>query len=233
MALHCQLDCFIPSNHLFMKKDIIVAFDFDGTVTRKDTLLEFIRFSKGAWRFYVGFLMFSPWLLAMKLRMYPNWKVKQRLFSFFFKGVPINQFNTWGKAFCGEIDKIVRHETLEAIKSHQENGSKIIIISASVENWILPWAEQAGIDTVLATKIEVDENSLLTGKFSSKNCYGQVKVNRLLAAFPNRNDYQLIAYGDSRGDKELIEYADCSYFLKAWVQDKKAKPSFDSSNTVF
>ena len=195
-----------------MKKDILAVFDFDGTITRKDTLLEFFKFSKGKREFYWGFLVFSPWLLAMKLKMYPNWKVKQRLFSFFFKGVSINQFNQWGTAFRTEIDKIVRHKTMEVIKLHQTNDNKIVIISASIENWIRPWAEKAGIDAVLATQIDVDENELLTGKFSTKNCYGQEKVNRLSAAFPNRNDYKLIVYGNSRGDKELMKFADCGYY---------------------
>ena len=197
-----------------MKKEILAVFDFDGTITHKDTLLEFIKFSKGKIWFYFGFLIFSPLLIAMKLKMCPNWKVKQRLFSWFFKGVSIKQFNQWGKTFRAEIDKNLRHEIMTAIKSHKEDGDKIIIISASIENWITPWAEKAGIDTVLATKIAIDQNGLLTGKFSTKNCYGQEKVNRLLAEFPNREDYKLIVYGNSRGDQELIQLADSGCYVR-------------------
>lgn len=64
------------------KKNIAV-FDFDGTITNKDTLLYFILFTKGYWAFMVGFLLYSPLLIAFKLRLYPNWKVKQALFSYF------------------------------------------------------------------------------------------------------------------------------------------------------
>ncbi|MDH6355202.1 HAD superfamily phosphoserine phosphatase-like hydrolase [Dysgonomonas sp. PH5-45] len=87
-----------------------------------------------------------------------------------------------------------------------------MIISASVENWIRPWSEKNGIDLTLSTLIEV-KNGLLTGLFLSKNCYGKEKVNRLLAEFPNRSDYHLIVYGDSAGDKELIDFADEGYYL--------------------
>ena len=64
----------------------IYAFDFDGTLTTKDTLIEFIRFSKGRVRLFLGFLLFSPLLILMKLHLYPNWKAKQRVFSWFFRG---------------------------------------------------------------------------------------------------------------------------------------------------
>jgi HAD superfamily hydrolase (TIGR01490 family) len=197
-----------------MKRETIAVFDFDGTITQKDTLLEFIKFSKGNRRFYSGLLLFAPLLIAMKLKMYPKRKAKQSLFSYFYKGVSIEKFNDLGNKFSSEIDKIVRPKAMEALKLHKRNSDKTIIISASIENWITFWAEKAGIDLVLATKIETDKNGLLTGKFLTKNCYGREKVNRLLEMFPNRNDYKLIVYGDSRGDKELMEIADKSFYNK-------------------
>ena len=209
------MDSFIPYYHLFLKKrETIVVFDFDGTITRKDTLFEFIKFSKGNRQFYFGFMLFLPLTIAMKLKIFPNWKIKQSLFSYFYKDVSIEDFNNWCKKFSFEIDKIVRPKAIETLKFHENNDDKIVIISASIENWIKFWAEKAGVDTVLATKIETDEKSVITGSFSTKNCYGQEKVNRLLSEFPNRDKYQLIAYGDSRGDKELIDFADKGYYNK-------------------
>lgn len=66
----------------------IHAFDFDGTLTRRDTLLEFIRFAKGNKAFLLCFLRFSPLLVLMKMGLYPNWKAKQRVFSYCFKACP-------------------------------------------------------------------------------------------------------------------------------------------------
>ncbi|WP_111308045.1 HAD family hydrolase [Confluentibacter sediminis] len=197
-----------------MKKETIAVFDFDGTITTKDTLLLFIKFSKGKLSFFFGFLLFSPLIVAMKLKLYQNWKVKQLLFSFFYKGISVEKFDNWGHTFSSEIDGIIRPKALEAIKLHKKNGHRVIIISASIENWIKPWAEKAGADMVLATKIEKNTTNILTGKFVSKNCFGQEKVNRLLEIFPNRKEYRLIAYGDSRGDKELIEISDKGYYNK-------------------
>jgi len=197
-----------------MKKETIVAFDFDGTITQKDTLIEFIKFTKGHIRLYFGVLVFSPMFIAMKLKMMPNWKVKQLFFSCLYKNIPIEQFTKWCIDFSVIIDRVLYPKAVEAIKLHKKCNDKVIIISASIENWIKPWADKMGIDIILATKIEADEKGFLTGRFLTKNCYGQEKVDRLLEQFPKRNNYKFIAYGDSRGDKELIEFADEGFFKK-------------------
>jgi len=197
-----------------MTRETIAVFDFDGTITRKDTLLEFIKFSKGERQFYFVFLLFSPLIVVMKLKLYPNWKAKQKLFSYLYKGVSIEQFNEWSNKFSAEIDKIILPKAMETIKLHKENNDKIVVVSASVENWLKPWAKKNGIETVLATKIETGKNGLLTGQFLTKNCYGQEKVNRLLEVFPDRKKFKFIAYGDSRGDRELIDFADEGYYNK-------------------
>ena len=62
----------------------IYAFDFDGTLTTRDTLLVFTRYAKGTRAFLWGFLRHAHLLVLMKLRLYPNWKAKQRVFSYFF-----------------------------------------------------------------------------------------------------------------------------------------------------
>ena len=59
----------------------VYCFDFDGTLTTKDTLLQFIRFAVGDRAFLAGFLRYSPLLVLMKLHLYPNWKAKQKVFS--------------------------------------------------------------------------------------------------------------------------------------------------------
>ena len=89
-----------------MKK--IYAFDFDGTLTTKDTLLEFIRFAKGNVGLAVGFLYYSPLIILMKLHLYPNWKAKQQVFSYFFKGMNIDDFNALCIHFAEQNKHLLR-----------------------------------------------------------------------------------------------------------------------------
>ena len=189
-----------------MKK--IYAFDFDGTLTTKDTLLEFIRFAKGTLAFGLGFLRYTHLLVLMKLGVYPNWKAKQKVFAHFFKGMSIDDFDALCQEFAASSKHLLRPKGIEAINKAQSEGSEVLIVSASIDNWVQPFFANV---KVLGTQIEVVDGKL-TGRFLTKNCYGQEKVNRILALYPNRQDYHLTAYGDSRGDKDLLAWADESYF---------------------
>lgn len=191
----------------------IAVFDFDGTITRKDTLLEFIRFSKGKWTFLKGFAIYSPLLIAYKLGLYPNWKVKQKIFAYFFKGMKYNDFCMYGDKFKSVVNSILNEEQIKRLRNHINKGDSVYVISASIEEWVSPWCHAFGIENVLGTKIEV-LNGIVTGKFITKNCYGKEKVNRLLEKEPERETYYLYAYGDSAGDKEMLEFADKGVLCK-------------------
>ena len=191
-----------------MEKQRIVAFDFDGTLTSCDTLLAFIRYAKGTRKMLLGFLRYSFLLVMMKVGVYPNWKVKQQVFSYFFKGMKLGQFDALCQRFAKDHRHILRKEALSVMESAQLAGARVLVVSASIDNWVAPFFSDV---LVLGTKIEVLDDRL-TGRFLTKNCYGQEKVNRIKSEFPHREEYELIAYGDSRGDKEMLEYADEGHY---------------------
>ena len=189
-----------------MKK--IVAFDFDGTLTTKDTLIEFIRYACGTGAFVKGFLRYAHLLVLMKLGLYPNWKAKQKVFSYFFEGMKIEEFDGLCQRFAKDNQHLLRPKGIEAIQQALDKGAEVLIVSASIDNWVQPFFAEV---KVLGTQVEVIDGKL-SGRFLTKNCYGQEKVNRILALFPNRSEYHLTAYGDSRGDKELLAFADESHY---------------------
>ena len=186
----------------------IVAFDFDGTLTTKDTLIEFIRYACGTGAFVKGFLRYAHLLVLMKLGLYPNWKAKQKVFAYFFEGMKIEEFDGLCQRFAKDNQHLLRPKGIEAIQQALAEGAEVLIVSASIDNWV-----KAFFNTlcVVGTLIEI-KDGLLTGRFLTKNCYGQEKVNRILALYPNRSEYHLTAYGDSRGDKELLAFADESHY---------------------
>lgn len=195
-----------------MKRRIAV-FDFDGTLTRKDTLLEFIKFTCGKSSFYAGFLLYSPLLFLMMLKLYPNGRAKEIIFQHFFKGWPIERFQAAGKSFAKRIDEFYNEDVLDILFKHISEGDKVYVVTASVDEWVRPWCQNKANMVVLGTQVEIDADGRLSGKFITNNCYGQEKVNRLLLAEPDRKDYELYAYGDSRGDKEIIDYSDYGFYI--------------------
>ena len=200
-----------------MKKRIY-AFDFDGTLTTRDTLIAFIRYAKGTRAFVLGFLLHAHLLVLMKLKLYPNWKAKQKIFSYFFKGMNLGDFDALCQRFAADNRQLLRPEGVRTLEQARADGADIVIVSASIDNWVKPFftnldglADNLPKITVLGTQIEIADRKL-TGRFLTKNCYGQEKVNRILALYPNRSEYTLTAYGDSRGDKELLAFADEAHY---------------------
>ena len=196
----------------------VYAFDFDGTLTTRDTLLEFIRYACGSRALLSGFLRYSPLLVLMKLRLYPNWKAKQKVFSHFFKGMDSEAFDALCRRFAADSRHLLRPKAVEAVEQARAEGCEVVIVSASIDNWVQPFftspagrADDLPKVTVLGTQIEVADGRL-TGRFLSSNCYGQEKVNRLLALYPHRADYHLTAFGDSRGDRQLLAFADEAHY---------------------
>ena len=190
----------------------IAAFDFDGTITCKDTLIEFLRYAGGSTRLYAVFALFSPLLVLMKLKLYSNQKAKEKIFKHYFMGMPIEQFDDLCRRFFEEKGlSLIYAEAKAQIAKHKAQGDEIVIVSASIENWVCHFAEALNTDKLLATQVEVQDGKI-TGRFLTANCYGKEKVKRLLSIYPERSNYYLIAYGDSRGDRELLRIADEQHY---------------------
>jgi HAD superfamily hydrolase (TIGR01490 family) len=190
---------------------IIAFFDFDGTITNADSFLKFINFVVGNLKFLWGFFVLAPVLVLYKFGFISNYTAKQKVFSWFFKGYSEDKFLASANEFSlNNIDKFVRPKALEKLKWHKKNGHKIVIVSASVDCWLLPWCKKNGYE-IISTQIEF-KKGFVTGKFLTKNCYGQEKVNRIKKKY-NLNDFGVIyAYGDSRGDKEMLSLGHESFY---------------------
>lgn len=197
-----------------MKKKIY-CFDFDGTLTTSDTLLEFIKYAKGRGRFLMVFLMYSPLLVLMKLHLYPNWKAKQQIFAHLFAGMRIEKFDALCRGFAEESQHLLRPKGITLIHEALVAGAQVFIVSASIDNWVRPFFDIRNLKgvQVLGTQIEVEDGKL-TGRFKSNNCYGKEKVHRIAEALKSfeRSEYEIEAFGDSRGDKEMLAFADKGHF---------------------
>lgn len=191
----------------------IHAFDFDGTLTRRDTLLEYIRYVKGNKEFLIGFLKHLHLLIMMKLGIMPNWKTKRIIFQYFFGGMTLEKFNEYCEKFAKEKASLLRKKGMVAVNKAVMDGDQVVIISASIENWVEPFFrfQVSNNINIIGTKIQVVDGKL-TGRFLTKNCYGEEKVRRLLEQYPDRKEYKLVAYGDSRGDHALLDFADEGHY---------------------
>jgi len=190
---------------------MLALFDFDGTITIKDSLPDFIKFAIGVRSYYFGLLLLSPMLVAFKLGVISNDIAKEKLISYFFKGWNHAYFQQVADQYSiKRIDKITKPEAMERIAWHQHQGHTVVIVSASLECWLKKWCNSKKLD-LIATRLETADGQL-TGYFAGKNCHGDEKVKRICAAY-NLEDFDYIyAYGDNKSDKPMLALADRAYY---------------------
>ena len=189
----------------------LVLFDFDGTITTKDSLIDFVKFAVGKPKFYIGLFLLFPILLGYKLKIIPNFMAKEKFTIYFFNKWDSLHFQEIADKYSeAKINEIIRPKAIEKIKWHIEQGHEVVIVSASMESWLKRWCQKMKI-ALIGTQLEIRE-SRLTGKFATKNCYGKEKVNRIKERF-NLSEYiDIYAYGDSLGDKEMLRIANKPHY---------------------
>ena len=184
----------------------IAFFDVDGTITRRDSFLDFIQFYKGKKKFYIGWLLLSPWLVLYKLKLIPNWKAKERVLTYFFKGESLEVFQQKGDTYALQrFPQIIRPSALQAMQQHLQDQTEVYCVSASAENWLQAWCHKNGMG-LIGTRLEVLDGRL-TGKIAGLNCYGPEKVVRIREELSVEEYDEVYVYGDSPGDREMLELA--------------------------
>lgn len=191
----------------------IAVFDLDGTITDKDTYLEFIKYSKGKTGYYLGFLILSPFIVLYFLKIISNHRLKERFFSYFFKGQKYSKIKEEGERFSEIVlPTLCRKSALNVLDWHIDRKHEILILSASADIWLNKWCETNSFQ-LICTEFELRKNKY-TGKLKGNNCYGMDKKTRL-RDFLSKNDFSYsYGYGDSQADKYFLELVDQPYLMK-------------------
>jgi HAD superfamily hydrolase (TIGR01490 family) len=193
----------------------IAAFDFDGTLTYRDTLLPFFNFVKGPLATSLNLAKGIPFFAEFLLKRLSRQEVKEIMLASFFKGMKEEELQLFGKKFAEtKIDSLLRPEGMQRLRWHQAQGHRCILISASIETYLGYWADRVGFQDLLCSKLETDAEMCVTGKLNGTNCWGPEKRRRLLQLLGPKINYELYAYGDSSGDRELLELADRPYYRR-------------------
>jgi phosphatidylglycerophosphatase C len=211
-------------------RPVVAVFDFDGTLTKRDSFFPFLRLLAGPRVFLVGMVSCSPALLAYFLRFLPNWRAKEAFLMYFLGTLTPEQLHIPAQQFAVEvIPKLLRPEAVQRLRWHQEQEHSIVVVSASLEDYLCPWADTMGIQRVLGTRLEV-KSGKYTGRIQGKNCYGPEKVERLQEYLGDLSRYCLYAYGDTKGDKDLLAAATYPYY-RTFKDSNDSANNFSSSLT--
>ena len=186
----------------------LAAFDLDGTLTRRDTLMPFLLWAIGRNRTYRALLASSlPLGRAAALGGPHRDQAKAVLLQRVFAGLPLAALQDAAEPFA---DHVVAHALRPDVRArvdwHRARGHELVLVSASPELYVTPIGRRLGFDAVLATRLEVDAEGRLTGRIQGTNCRGPEKVVRL-REWRGGTLTVAYAYGDSAGDREMLALA--------------------------
>lgn len=189
----------------------IVAFDFDGTLTIRDSFTEFLRWRAGKRAWALGLARMTP-AVATYARTRDRGRIKAASVKVFLKGVPRAELAADAAAFRDAIwDRFMRPDALRTWDDWGRQGAHRVIVTASPDIVVRPFAERLGAEALLGTPLVFDADDRVTGRFASANCRAKEKVRRLREVYGT--DVRLAAaYGDTSGDTEMLAIADLAEF---------------------
>lgn len=190
----------------------IAAFDFDGTLTRRDTLVPFLVYACGRSQVASALAAAGPGAVSGRFRPAPDGRhhrdrTKERLLARLFAGEEAARVADAGVAYAARLPSQLRTDMNERLTWHQAEGHEVVIVSASLHVYLDPFAADHRIDHVLAVGLESDDQGRLTGRLLGPNVRGAEKAVRLRAWLDGDQPLHLWAYGNSSGDDELLEMA--------------------------
>ena len=185
----------------------VVAFDFDGTLTVRDSFTQFLRWRAGPGGWAIGLVKMAK-ATAAYARDRDRGAIKAASVKVFLKGVSRAQLEADAARFADAAwDRFMRPDALKVWEDWGRKGAHRVIVTASPEITVAPFARRLGAEGLLGTHLTFDDHDRITGAFSSPNCRGEEKVRRLHEAFGP--DFKLTAaYGDTSGDTEMLAIAE-------------------------
>jgi phosphatidylglycerophosphatase C len=210
---------------------IVAAFDFDGTLTRRDTLVPFLARVVGWPRVARAIVSDAYGMVRVAAGRADRDAAKERFLVRLLGGVPYDDVAREGDRY-GEalVRETIRPQMRAVVDEHRSRGHEVVIVSASLDVYLEPVARLLEVDALLCTSLERDASNRCTGRMLGGNCRGPAKARRLAAHLarplprgtrdggfaaigaPLRPHFgapvTLWAYGDSAGDAEMLAMAD-------------------------
>lgn len=178
----------------------IAVFDLDGTITRHDTFVPYLR----------GWLRRHParrkrWATVFSLIRYfvtgrDRGRLKSDLLRASMSGATQAEVDAWSDEFvAGLDDAMLCPGALAAIAKHRAGGDRLVLMSASVDLYVPRIGRRLGFDETICTGVAWRDGRF-DGSLTTPNRRGTEKrhcIESLRQRFPGAG---IAAYGNSRSD---------------------------------
>lgn len=189
----------------------LVLFDFDGTITNKDTFTKFIVSSASPARLIVGGIFILPAFILYKLGVLPASRMRPLVSKVAFAGVCEKHINAKAQGFvCHYLPTVMRKPVLDKIAQHKEKGDRVIVVSASLSPYMNIWCQGLGVE-VICSELAVRKGKL-TGSYVKGDCSGIRKVIHIKQRLNLQHYHNIIAYGDTEEDYPMLNIATTRFY---------------------
>lgn len=198
--------------HRDVQRPLVAAFDVDGTLTRRDCVVPFLRTVGGTSGVVAGLLRRAHRVIPAAMRRDRD-GLKEIATAAVFSGRRADEVDAIGERFAERVrTSWLRADTSRTLGDHLRDGHHVVLVSASYGAYLRPLATALGVGDVVCTELAIEADGRCNGQLDGGNCRGAVKVIRLHrwldANYGGRANVELWAYGDSAGDRPMLDDAD-------------------------
>ena len=213
----------------------VVFFDFDKTLTKVDTLLLFAFFvsiqTKKVYKIIFVFYVF----VLFRIKIIKNLSFKQIFAKILFFKMSSNLLLYYSDQFFKKYLNILKlDESLKILQKNVAMGNKVYIVSSNFDIFLTPLTDRWKVNGIIATELEVIDN-IVTGNLKGLPCDGVEKLRRVLEKIDIDSVKRADAYGDSKGDYDLLNFVKNGYWIrchKRWCHYHFTEFRKDNSNTT-
>lgn len=201
-------------------RPVVALFDFDGTLTRRELMPDFMRFAVPRHRLVLGHLLLWPFIVGYKLGWTSGVTVRRMIVRFGFGGMPAARFAELGRQFAGErIPPELRPDLMARLAVHRERGDRVVVVSGALDVYLAPWCADHGLELVCSA-LEA-RNGRMTGQYLGAQCVNDEKVRRVRALIGAAGDAHIVAYGDTPEDAAMLAMADEAWWCASGQLDRR------------
>lgn len=197
-------------------RPVLALFDFDGTITTRETLPDFLRLATPPRRLFWGTLLFALPVLAYRLRLLPVRILRSWLIRYAFTGLSRAEIESAGRLFARDVlPGLIRPAMQASIDAHRAAGDTVVVVSGGFYVYLAPWCAAQGIELVCSA-LE-SHGDRLTGRYAGAQCVAEEKARRVRARYEASTYREVHAHGDTHEDHALLALAQrATYRGAAW-----------------
>ena len=192
-------------------RPVLALFDFDGTMTTRETLPDFLRCVAPGRRLALGRLLFLLPVLAYKAKLLPVHVLRRWLVRYVFAGLDVADVEDAGRRFAAEVLPALVRPTMQArVAAHRARGDTVVVVSGGFDVYLAPWCATQGIELVCSS-LET-HGGRLTGRYAGAQCVADEKVRRVRARYDLASYREIHAHGDTHEDHALLALAQVAMY---------------------